>query len=253
MSAFRREYFDLIYTRDMKLALFSDVHGNSFALEAVLNDVLKHKPDLVANLGDSVWGVSNPHGTWHLLQQIYTVGVRGNTDELVSTKFDTLDEQSHAYASWIREQLPHDAVSILGNLPMTQELADGEVVIAHGALHDTWDALLFELKPDNPRLRDDNELLEQAQTFPKAKVFVVGHTHREVVRVLGGITFINLGPVSRPFDRHPSARWLLLEKQGQQWSPSLKRVEYDVDKAIEWAKAYSPFGEQEEKLLKIKD
>jgi putative phosphoesterase len=235
----------------MKLALFSDVHGNSFALEAVLNDILKSKPDLIATLGDSVWGVSNPHGAWQLLQQIQTINVRGNTDELVSTKFDTLDEKSHAYASWIREQLPYNALDTLAGLPITQELADGEVVIAHGALHDTWEALLFDLKPDSPVPRTEKELLEQAQLFPNAKAFVVGHTHREVLRVVGGITFINLGPVSRPLDQHPAARWLLLEKQGPHWNASFKRVSYDADKAIEWAKKHSPFGEQEEKQLKV--
>jgi putative phosphoesterase len=236
----------------MKLALFSDIHGNGFALEAVLKDVLKHKPDVIANLGDSVWGASNPHGAWQLLQQIQTLGVRGNTDELISTKFDTLDEKSHAYASWIREQLPYEAIDTLANLPIIQELADGEVVIAHGALHDTWDALLFDLKQDSTVPRNETELLEQAKRFPRAKVFVVGHTHRELLRVVGGITFINLGPVSRPFDQHSATRWLLLEKQGPHWNPSFKRVEYAVEKAVEWAKNHSPFGEQEEKQLRVK-
>ncbi len=233
----------------MRIAIFSDAHGNSFALEAVLNDLLKTKPDVIANLGDSVWGASNPHGAWQLLQQIQTVNVRGNTDELVSSKFDTLDEKSHAYASWIREQLPYDAPDFLGNLPITQELADGEVVIAHGALHDTWEALLFDLKTAEPR--KEAELLEQSKSFPNAKVFIVGHTHRELIRTTGGITFINNGPVSRPFDQHPAARWLLLEKQNNNWNASFKRVSYDVKSAINWAKKNSPFGEQEEKLLRV--
>ena len=151
----------------MRIAIFSDAHGNSFALEAVLNDLLKTKPDVIANLGDSVWGASNPHGAWQLLQQIQTINVRGNTDEMVSSKYDTLDEQSHAYASWIREQLPYDAPDLLGNLPITQELADGEVVIAHGALHDTWAALLFDLQTAEPR--KENELLEQVQVIPQCQ------------------------------------------------------------------------------------
>lgn len=234
----------------MRIAIFSDVHGNSFALEAVLNDILQTQPDIIANLGDSVWGASNPHGAWQLLQQIQTIKVRGNTDEMVSSKYETLDEQAKHYASWIREQLPHDAPSVLASLPVTQELADGDVVIAHGALHDPWSALLFDLPSSEPR--KETELLEQAQKFPRAKVFVVGHTHRELIRTTGGITFINNGPVSRPFDQHPAARWLLLEKQNNTWNASFKRVAYDIESAITWAKKHSPFGEQEEKSLRVK-
>jgi predicted phosphodiesterase len=46
----------------MKIAVFSDVHGNRFALEAVLQDISSHKPDLMLNLGDTVLGGADPAG-----------------------------------------------------------------------------------------------------------------------------------------------------------------------------------------------
>jgi predicted phosphodiesterase len=237
----------------MRIALLSDVHGNHFALEAVLSDLLKFKPDVIANLGDQVWGASDPHGAWNLLQQIQSVNVIGNTDEMISSKFDTLSEEAHAYASWLREQLPYEVPSTLANLPLTAELAEGEVVIAHGALFDTWGTLLFEDVGQGVQPRSEKALLEQASAFPQGKVFVVGHTHRELVRSTGGVTFINTGPVSRPFDNNPAARWLLLEKQNQNWNLSFRRVSYDVEAAVNWALKHSPYGEQEKRLLKVED
>lgn len=233
----------------MKLALFSDVHGNRFALEAVLKDIERYKPDALANLGDQVWGAADPAGAWRLQQSLDALTVRGNTDEMLSTQFDSLDERAHAFASWLRSKLPHETPSQLAELPITAELAGGEVVIAHGALNDPLSALLFRFTETGLSLKTDADVLEQAKVFPDAKVFVVGHTHREVLRSLKGIHFINIGPVSRYLDGYFVARWLLLEKQDEHWDIQFKRVPYDISKAVEWALAQSPFGQEERSML----
>ncbi len=233
----------------MKLALFSDVHGNRFALEAVLKDIERYKPDALANLGDQVWGAADPAGAWTLQQSLGAVTVRGNTDDMLSTQFDSLDERAHAFGSWLRSKLPYEAPSELAELPTTAELADGEVVIAHGALTDPLSALLFNFSEKGLSQKPDAALLEQAQTFPNAKVFVVGHTHREVLRSLSGTQFINVGPVSRYLDGYFVARWLLLEKQGEHWDIQFKRVPYDISKAVTWALEQSPFGKEERSML----
>lgn len=235
----------------MKIALFSDVHGNRFALEAVLKDIEAARPNQIANLGDQVWGAADPAGAWALQQGLDAVQVRGNTDEMVSSHYDTLGERAHAYGSWLRSVLPYDATDFLAALPTNAKLADGEVVIAHGALHDTWEALLFDFGDKEPTPKTEEDLSSQAADFPNAKVFVVGHTHRELIRTVDGVTSINGGPVSRPFDKLPLARWTLLEKRGASWSVTFKRVEYDVAEALKWAQENSPYGEEETKLLDV--
>lgn len=236
----------------MRIAVFSDVHGNRFALEAILKDISAYTPDIIANLGDQVWGAADPAGAWELQQGLASIKVRGNTDEMLSSQFDSLDEQSHAFASWLRSQLPPDAPDTLASLPLYAELAQGEVVIAHGALDNPLNALLFEFRP-SMHLKSDEALLEQATAFPKAQVFVVGHTHREVLRSLKGKTFVNVGPVSRYLDQYFVARWLLLEKQHGHWSISFKRVAYELDKAIHWATTHSPYGKLERSTLERPD
>lgn len=236
----------------MRVAIISDVHGNRFALGAVLEDIGRETPDLLANLGDSVWGASDPAGAWRLLQGLEAVTVRGNTDEMVSSRYDELDE-AKPYADWLRAQLPQDAPDRLAALPLTAEVAEGEVLLAHGSLRDPWEPLMLEvgdeafsqLPPAAPRA------IAERIAGVQAKVIVVGHTHRELISGVRGVTVVNAGPVSRPFDQHPAARWLLLERRSGSWNVQFRRVPYDVQAAVAWAKANSPFGEQESRLLQV--
>jgi len=47
----------------VRIAAISDVHGNIFALDAVLEDILDQRVDLVVNLGDHLSGGVAPAET----------------------------------------------------------------------------------------------------------------------------------------------------------------------------------------------
>ena len=66
----------------------------------------------------------------------------------------------------------------------------------------------------------------------------------------GGVSFVNAGPVSRPRDGDPVARWVLLEERRGSWSVSFRRVPYDFEAAARWALEHSPIGEQEARQLR---
>jgi len=93
----------------MKIAVFGDVHGNRFALEAVVADIEQHAPDAWVNLGDQVFGGADPAGAWVLQQQLKArygvVEVRGNTDERLG---ETLSEttEKRAMLEWLHQTLP---------------------------------------------------------------------------------------------------------------------------------------------------
>lgn len=236
----------------MRVAVFSDVHGNRFALEAVLEDIHSTRPDSLVNLGDQVWGAADPLGAWRLQQGLGAVTVRGNTDEFLSKTPEELG-QAARLADWLKGQLEPATPQRLMRLPVTAEVADGEVVVAHGSLRDPSEALFLlrapgqsrPARPEMPVTAAAEEMLAQARAFPKAKVVVVGHTHREMLISANGVTFVNAGPVSRQFDGSPLARWVLLEKRGAGWMVSFRRVEYDVEAAARWGLEHAPIGETE--------
>lgn len=237
----------------MRIAVLSDVHGNRFALEAVLEEVMRERPELIVNLGDQVWGASDPAGAWRLQQELHAATVRGNTDEMVAGVHDTAGEAA-AYAAWVRVQLPDDAPATLAALPLTLELAEGRILVAHGSLRDTWEPLMLEEiegKPFGALPCASPATLAERLAGVGAEVVVVGHTHRELISGVAGITVINAGPVSRPFDGLAAARWLLLEERRGVWSSSFRRVSYDVAAAARWAEAHSPYGAQEAQLLGV--
>lgn len=237
----------------MKIAVLSDVHGNRFALEAVLEDVVLERPELIANLGDQVWGAADPAGAWRLQQELGAASVRGNTDEMAAGTREAPGDTA-AYADWVRAQLPQDAPAALAALPLTAELAGGRVLVAHGSLRDAWEPLMLAAAAEVPFAKlppASPAALAERLAGVEAEVVVVGHTHRELIACLGGITVINAGPVSRPFDGLGAARWLLLEERRGVWSATFRRLPYDASAAARWAEANSPYGAHEARLLGV--
>lgn len=68
----------------MRLAVISDVHGNAFALDAVLREVRAAAPDLIVNLGDQAEGSADPARALEMQAELAAAGaleVRGNNEE----------------------------------------------------------------------------------------------------------------------------------------------------------------------------
>lgn len=231
----------------MRLAILTDVHGNAYALEAVLTDIRSTSPDAVFNLGDTVWGGADPARAWALQQEFAPPTVRGNTDEMVAGWHG---DRSKEWQDWLKTQLPANVPGMLGALPTTFVAAGGEVLLAHGDLHNTWEALILHVEGGQSRVKPASELAESITDWPAARVVLVGHTHKEAVVCEGGVTFVNVGSVSRQFQGDPAARWALLEKRGAVWSVTFRRVEYDVEAAAQWALAHCFDGEREARHLR---
>ncbi|SDD65802.1 Calcineurin-like phosphoesterase superfamily domain-containing protein [Priestia aryabhattai B8W22] len=58
-----------MYLLKQKIAIISDIHGNSLALEAVLSDISRRGINTIFNLGDSLYGPLDPLGTFKLLME----------------------------------------------------------------------------------------------------------------------------------------------------------------------------------------
>ena len=65
----------------MRVAVISDVHGNAFALDAVLQDLRAASPDVIVNLGDQIEGSADPARAAAVQAGLGAVEVRGNNEE----------------------------------------------------------------------------------------------------------------------------------------------------------------------------
>lgn len=233
----------------MRVAILSDVHGNRFALEAVLADIRNMAPDLICNLGDAVWGGADPAGAWALQREAVPPTVRGNTDEFLLADPAELQAQTRAYRDFLERELG-GVPPELATLPLTATVASGEVLLAHGSTNSPWDALFLTTKGPAVRPALPEELLERVAGWPEVRVVVVGHTHRENIASHRGVTFVNAGSVSRQMHGDPAARWVLLERRAGWWNVSFCRTPYDTEAAARWAEAHAPDGVREARQLR---
>jgi predicted phosphodiesterase len=228
----------------MRIAILTDVHGNAYALEAVLADIRSTSPEAVYNLGDTVWGGADPARAWAMQLEQAPPTVRGNTDEVLAGLVDRWPDER----AWLLSELDDSVPAALAALPLTASLHGGELLLAHGRPDSAWEALMYEGSPDQPT--PPAELDAQCADWPARRVVVVGHTHTELLRQWRGVSYVNAGAVSRQKDGDPSARWVLLERVAGLWNLQFRRVAYDTEAAARWALAHAPDGEQEAQVLR---
>ena len=62
----------------MRVAIISDLHGNTFALEAILEDVAEQNVDQIVIAGDSVNIHPNSKTCWNMVLDLGCVVLQGN-------------------------------------------------------------------------------------------------------------------------------------------------------------------------------
>ncbi|TSA85943.1 metallophosphoesterase family protein [Deinococcus detaillensis] len=233
----------------MRVAVISDVHGNAFALRAVLDDLRDAAPDVVFNLGDQVEGAANPALAYQLQVKLGAVEVRGNNEEKLWPN-GRRNPLSQKYGAWLEQQLTPEALARLAALPLTAWVED--VLACHGTPTSAWDSLLWVWQPTNEggfyRSRDPRELRRMLEPL-SAGVVVCGHTHRAGSTRVGDTLVVNAGSVSDQVDGDPRARWTLLERRSGRWTADFRAVPYAIAAATHWATQHSPFGEGQAALL----
>ena len=234
------------------MAVISDVHGNAYALEAVLAEVRAASPDLTVNLGDQVEGAADPARAYALQAALGAAEVRGNNEEKLWPG-GRRSPVSREFGAWLGTQVGTEALERLAALPLT--LRAGGLFVCHGSPTSAWEHLLWVWDHGRPgeagfyRSRDPRELRALVEPLG-TEVVLCGHTHRPGATRVGDTLVVNAGSVSDQADGDPRARWTLLERRGDHWTTEFRAVAYDVEAAVAWGRANSPFGEYLEPLLR---
>ncbi|WP_040382829.1 metallophosphoesterase family protein [Deinococcus apachensis] len=240
----------------MRVAVISDVHGNAFALEAVLREVRQADPDVTVNLGDQVEGSADPARAAALQLELARAGaleVRGNNEEKLWPG-GRRSPLSHEYGAWLESHVDPELLARLAALPLTARALDGALFACHGTPESAWDSLLWVWQPEGEgkgfyRARDPRELCALVEPL-EAEVVLCGHTHRPGGTRVGDTLVVNAGAVSDQVDGDPRARWTLLTRGRGGWSVEFRSVPYDIEAAVQWSEAHTPFGLGEGELLR---
>lgn len=208
----------------MRIAVVSDIHGNRCALEAVLADLRETSPDLILHGGDLPHGGSSPAEIVDSIRGLGWQGVLGNTDEMLF-KPDTLTVLPAALLKPIQEMaeatcqmLGEERIAWLRGLPLAQVCPP--IALVHASPDSSW---------RSPTPESTDAELKSVYGPLGQPIAVYGHIHRSYIRMMDGLTVVNTGSVSLSYDGDPRAAYLLLDDS----KPTIRRVEYDVDKEIQ--------------------
>ncbi len=202
----------------MKLVVFSDVHGNAVALDAVLTDISAQRADTVIFGGDLAFGGPEPETCTARVREMGIPCLRGNTDEWLTDAPGLPDD---ALSVWTRARLSPPSRSWFSGLAFAHRL--DEVCIVHATPWSISDAVF----PDA-----DDAMLRRVLKEARAGNVVYGHIHRAWVgRVPGAGLIVNTGSVGFPFDGDVRASYAVLTRSGSGWTPEIRRVPYDVERA----------------------
>lgn len=219
----------------MKQAIiFSDIHANLPALQAVLADIDQRRLNMLYCLGDLVGYGTYPNEVIELIRTRNIPTIMGNYDEGIGNSSDecgcaykTAAEQALGKRSiaWSNEKTTKENKAYLRSLPSQIPLQLGalKVLLAHGSPRKI-NEYLYADRPDASLER----ILDQVDV----DVLVVGHTHKPYHRVLpSGRHVINDGSVGKPKDGDPRAAYVILEAEDRDLRVEFVRVPYDVEQA----------------------
>jgi diadenosine tetraphosphatase ApaH/serine/threonine PP2A family protein phosphatase len=158
----------------MRYAIFSDIHANLEALEAVLakiDEIAKEEPiDQIWFLGDLVGYGPDPNECIVILRERTDVIIAGNHDWAAVGKIDLEDFSAAARisAEWTAKQLTEEHRSFLSDLP--ERLDIDECTLVHGSPYGPlWEYLTSEI------------LAERSFKHFSSRYCFVGHTHVPII------------------------------------------------------------------------
>lgn len=107
----------------MKIAVFSDIHGNLKALRKVLACIGEHSPDLTVFLGDIFQRGNEETGCLELLRESGIVCLKGNCELYAEHGVDVDPDVEHlrAYYDGIREKLSEEQLEFIRKMPLFYE------------------------------------------------------------------------------------------------------------------------------------
>ena len=218
----------------MRYGIFSDIHSNLEALDAVIEAYRKEKIDRYLCVGDVVGYASSPKECIEKIRMLTMITVAGNHDwasvNLIST--DYFNPFAKEAVFWTQRNLDEEGRYFLEHLMLVYKNED--LTMVHGTLDEPGD---FNYMTDGYIASRTFELLETNICF-------VGHTHVPGVFIKSKDSriryqedsninikedskyIINVGSVGQPRDGNPKAAYCIYDSDKK--NVQIKRISYDT-------------------------
>lgn len=227
------------------IAVLADIHGNTWALDAVLAHARKAGAARVLTLGDMAYGPLDPRGTVERLRllDLPAIHIRGNEDRALWDPAESAG--AHRSLPYTLAQLGEVHVDWLRELPAGASFAG--LHLCHGSPGDDTEYLLETVTPQGLRPSSLEHLTRRLDRV-RESVVLCGHSHLAgSARTAAGTLVINPGSVGlQAFadetphfhvvqTRSPHARYALLEPSADGWTITHMTLSYDWESAARTA------------------
>lgn len=221
----------------MRILLFSDIHGNIAALEAVLADSVRHGPyDLTLCLGDVAWAGPRPAEVLARLREQCgddpsgkswpAVCLYGNCDRILLDELAPPPKKDgdrfQRHREWMLSRLSAADLAFLRQMPFSHRAAPlpgHDLLAVHANPRNVDD-------PIQPDLSDG--AIDAVLGPAEFQVLAYGHVHIPAVRLWRGRLLVNVASVGLPMDGDTRAAYSVLTWAGGGWRVAQYRVEYNV-------------------------
>lgn len=217
----------------MKIAVLSDLHGNQYAFQKVLEDIRKAKIEKLLILGDVVGYYYRPDIILEELKQWDFSFIRGNHEDiLLKLKHGQIDgeELRKKYGSGHKEalkRLSEAEIEFITQAPTKNAIQqdDCSVLMSHGAPFE----LDYYLYPDSPK-----DVLEKCADS-NYSIVLTGHSHYPFVYKTVSSLLVNVGSVGQSRRRGGLAEWAIINTENQ--TVQLNSTPYDTEALIQEVEA----------------
>ena len=223
----------------MKIAVISDIHANTLALEAVLNQINSLGADKIFCLGDILMAGYDPNGTAKTILELDNLEIiQGNTDKMVACFSQELLEKA-------KNKFPCMGYALEDDLKIIDEKYKDFVRNLPENRYIEINGLKIQLVHGSPRQQDENiypnlalDDVEKMVENSNADLILCGHTHIPCGYSLNsGKTVVNVGSVGRSMTEDKMPYWAMLEiNDNGKFQIEHKSVNYDNVKVSELIK-----------------
>lgn len=220
----------------MKLAVIADIHGNSVALERVLEDARAQSVQASLILGDLVMMGPDPGGVLEVMRDLRPAyWIKGNTDmwfEEIAAGWKPGTIMEEAISAWFcfaDERLNKSDVEFIVSLPTERSISHAGLSIrcVHGSPGSINKGMDHRTTADQ---------LERMVGGIHEEIVVCGHTHVPFIGQACGKRILNAGSVGRPFDGDSRASYGIIDVTSGSPTFEIRRVDYSIDRVVEMAR-----------------
>ncbi|WP_087974761.1 metallophosphoesterase family protein [Oceanobacillus rekensis] len=216
-----------------KIAIISDIHGNTTALKAVLRDIKMRNIERIYCLGDLIGKGPRSSECIKLVQMNCEKVIRGNWDVIIQSETDS------EFIQWFKNRISADDYQYVASLPFYIDLKlNGQLIrFLHASPRSEFERIIPDYDSLDKCLSmfDNSEKIKASDQDQRPDIVFYGDLHTAFLKTYKNGVLCNVGSVGSSLDL-TTASYAVLDGTYSTNTIQFVRVPYDQKAEINTAK-----------------